>query len=209
MTTAWLLALLAASGASSDVREELPGEVSESLQHALAVPSARIVPVRWTGPKGCPVVSVEPPRPIEGSGRVPVRVFGRGCTGWGWVELQVWAKTSVTTRAVRAGEPVAPASTLAEREIRPGRPPFIVPFAAVAARSLPMGAVVASMDVSMSRVALGDPIKVVLVAGALVVETTGRRSQCLRSRDCAILASGRRVEGEIDDNDRLVVEVPR
>jgi hypothetical protein len=31
----------------------------------------------------------------------------------------------------------------------------------------------------------------------------------LRSRDCAILASGRRVEGEIDDNDRLVVEVPR
>ena len=50
MTTAWLLALLAASGASSDVREALPGEVSESLQHALAVPSARIVPVRWTGP---------------------------------------------------------------------------------------------------------------------------------------------------------------
>jgi flagella basal body P-ring formation protein FlgA len=125
------------------------------------------------------------------------------------VELQVWAKTSVTTRAVRAGEAVAPASMLEEREIRAGHPPFIVPFDAIAVRSLPVGAAVGSLDVARTRVSPGDPIKVVFVAGALAIETMGRRTQCVRSRDCAVLASGKHVEGEIDENGTLVVEVPR
>jgi hypothetical protein len=206
---AFLLALLAASSAVPTAREILPGEVSESLARALVVPEGRIVPVRWVAPRDCQVTSATVPRPIDGSGRVAVRVAGRGCTGWAWVELQVWAGTSVTTRAVRAGEMLASASTVMEREIRPGRLPFIAPAAAIAGRSLPVGCAIGPGDVSKTSVSLGDPIKVVFVAGTVAIEAHGRRTQCLRDRDCAVLSSGRHVEGHIDEGGRLVVEALR
>jgi hypothetical protein len=206
---ALLLALLAASNAVPTVREILPGQVSESLQRALVVPSGRIVPLRWTEPTGCRVTGAAVPRPIDGSGRVPVKISGRGCSGWGWVELQVWAETSVTTRVVRGGELLASSLTVVEHEIRPGHLPFIVPPDAVASRTLPIGRAVEPNDISRTTVTLGDPIKVVFVAGAVAIETQGRRSNCLRSRDCAVLSSGKHVEGHIDEGGRLIVEVPR
>lgn len=207
--TVTLIALLAASGALPNTRDILPSEVNASLQHALVVPAARIVPVRWTGVRGCRLASVSVPRPIEGSGRVPVKITGRGCSGWGWAELQVWAETSVTRRVVHVGELVAPASAVEEREVHAGQLPFIVPADAIAVRSLPVGASVGAMDVSQSRVGVGDPIKVRFISGSVAIETDGRRTQCLRTRDCAILSSGKHVEGRIDDDGRLVVEVPR
>jgi hypothetical protein len=206
---ALLLALLTASHAVPTAGEILPGEVSESLQRALVVPSGRIVPLRWTGPSGCRVTSAAVPRPIDGSGRVPVKISGRGCSGWGWVELQVWAETSVTTRIVRAGERLGSSATVVESEIRPGHLPFIAPPDAIASRTLAIGRAIDPGDVSRSSVTLGDPIKVVLVAGAVFIETQGRRSNCLRTRDCAVLSSGKHVEGHIDDAGRLIVEVPR
>jgi hypothetical protein len=206
---ALLLAFLAASGAQPTARESLPGEVSESLARALVVPGARIVPLRFTGPAGCHVASATVPRPIDGSGRVAVKVSGRGCSGWAWVELQVWAETSITTRLVRAGEMLGAASRLVEREIRSGSVPFIAPADAVASRTLPMGIAIQPGDVSRTSVALGDSVKVIFVAGAVAIETQGRRSNCLRGRDCAILPSGRHVEGHIDETGRLIVEVPR
>ncbi len=206
---ALLLVFFAASSAVPTAREILPGEVSESLQRALVVPSGRIVPVRWTAPAGCRVTSAAVPRPIDGSGRIPVRVSGRGCSGWGWVDLQVWAETSVTTRVVRTGEVLASAAIVVEHEIRPGHLPFIAPPDAIASRTLPMGSPIDATDVSRSTVALGDPIKVVFVAGAVTIETQGRRSNCLRTRDCAVLPSGKHVEGHIDEGGRLIVEVPR
>jgi len=206
---AFILAFLAASGAVPTAREGLPGEVSESLEHALVVPGARIVPLRFTGPAGCPVASATVPRPIDGSGRVAVKITGRGCSGWAWVELQVWAETSVTTRVVRAGELLGAASRVVEREIRSGSVPFIAPADAVASRGLPMGAAIQPSDVSRTSVTLGDSLKIIFVSGAVAIETQGRRSNCLRGRDCAILSSGRHVEGHLDDAGRLIVEVPR
>jgi hypothetical protein len=204
-----LLALLAASPAGPTAREILPGEVSEALARALVVPSGRVVPLRWVAPRGCQAIRATVPRPIEGSGRVAVRVSGRGCSGWAWVELQVWAETSVTTRTVRAGEMLAPASTMLEREIRPGHPPFIAPADAVASRSLPVGRAIEPSDVSKTSVGLGDPIKVIFVAGTVAIEAHGRRAQCLHNRDCAVLSSGRHAEGHIDDDGRLIVEALR
>jgi hypothetical protein len=189
--------------------ESLPGEVSESLARALVVPGSRLVLVRFTAPAGCRVSSASVPRPIDGSGRVAVKVSGRGCNGWGWAEVEVWAETSVTTRVVRAGEPLAPASKVIEREIRPGQVPFVVGADAVASRILPLGNVIQPGDVSRTSAVLGDQIKVVFIAGSVAIETQGRRSGCLRGRDCAILASGRHVEGHMDEVGRLIVEVPR
>ena len=204
---ALLLALLAASPAGPTAREILPSEVSESLARALVVPSGRIAPLRWVAPRGCQVSRATVARPIDGSGRVAVRVSGRGCRGWAWVELQVWAETSVTTRTVRAGEMLASASTVLEREIRPGHPPFIAPVDAIASHSLPVGRAIEPSDVSKTSLALGDPIKVIFVSGTVAVETHGRRTQCLRNRDCAVLSSGRHAEGHIDEGGRLIVEV--
>lgn len=206
---ALLLALLAASGAVPTARETLPGEVSESLSRALVLPSARIVPVRFTMPGECRVASASVPRPIDGSGRVAVKLTGRGCSGWAWVELQVWAETSVTTRVVRAGELLAAASRVVEREIHSGSIPFIAPADAVASRTLPMGSAIQPSDVSRTSVSLGDSVKVIFLSGAVAIETQGRRSSCLRGRDCAVLSSGRHVEGHLDESGRLIVEVPR
>jgi hypothetical protein len=206
---ALLLALLAASGAMPNAQEDLPGGVSESLTRALVVPSARIVPLRANLPRGCRALSTSVPRPIDGSARVAVRIVGRGCSGWGWIDLQVWADTSVTTRVVRAGEMLASASTIVEREIRPGQMPLIVAGDAIAARTLPTGAMIRVEDVSRAAGGLGEPVKVVFVSGVVAIEAQGRRSNCLRGRDCAVLSSGKHVEGHLDSSGRLVVEVPR
>jgi hypothetical protein len=56
---------------------------------------------------------------------------------------------------------------------------------------------------------LGALTTVGLVSGAVSIETHGRRSQCLHGRDCAVLSSGKHVEGHIDEGGRLIVEVPR
>jgi hypothetical protein len=44
-------------------------------------------------------------------------------------------------------------------------------------------------------------------AGALSVEQSGRAVPCPRGRACAVLPSGRRVEGRLEDG-RILVELP-
>ena len=53
----------------------------------------------------------------------------------------------------------------------------------------------------------GEVVKVVVVSGALMIEQTGRGAPCARGRSCAVLASGKQVEGELVDG-RLVVQSP-
>jgi hypothetical protein len=204
---ALLLALHAVSPPALAAREFLPSAVSESLAHALAIPGARIVPLSWSAPEGCRVQSASVPRSVEGSGRVAVKFAGRNCSGWGWVGLEVWSETAVTTRSVRAGEAVAFA--MVEQEIRAGRRPFIPSTGAVAVRSLAAGTTLSPADVSMSAVVAGDPVKIIVAAGAVAIETQGRRVACSRSRACAVLATGKHVEGHMDEGGRLIVEVPR
>lgn len=206
---AFLLALLAVPEAAPAAQEILPREVSESLSHALAIPGARIVPLAWSAPAGCRVRRASVPRAIDGSGRVAVKFVGNNCSGWGWVRLEIWSETAVTTRAMRAGEAVESGFAMVEREVRPGRMPFVPPVGGVAVRSLPAGTALDPRDVSMSSVVAGDPVKVVVAAGAVAIETQGRRVPCAPSRACAVLSTGKHVEGRMDDGGRLIVEVVR
>jgi hypothetical protein len=209
MMVALLLALHAVSEPASAGREFLPSAVSESLSHALAIPGARIVPLSWSAPEGCHIRNASVPRSIEGSGRVAVKYAGKNCSGWGWVRLEVWSETAVTTRAMRAGEAVETGYAMVEQEVRPGRMPFVPPAGAVAIRSLPAGTSLDPRDVSMSAVVAGDPVKIIVAAGTVAIETQGRRVPCARSRACAVLPTGKHVEGHMDDSGRLIVEVSR
>jgi hypothetical protein len=206
---ALLIAFHAVFEPASAGREVLPSAVSESLSHALAIPGARIVPLAWSAPEGCHIRSASVPRSIEGSGRVAVKYAGKNCSGWGWVRLEVWSETAVTSRAMRAGEVVEAGFAMVEQEVRPGRMPFVPPAGAVAIRSLPAGTTLEPRDVSMSSVIAGDPVKIIVAAGTVAIETQGRRVPCARSRACAVLPTGRHVEGHMDDSGRLIVEVSR
>jgi hypothetical protein len=204
-----ILALFASPELAPAARDVVPSEVSASLTRALVIPGARIVPLSWSAPRHCRIRGASVPHPIDGSGRVAVKLTGEGCAGWGWARLEVRAETAVTTRAVRAGEILAPALAVVEKEIKPGRVPFVPVRGAVAVRALSTGTVVEPNDVSGSAVVAGDPVKIVVVAGVLAVETQGRRTTCGRGRACAVLPSGKHVEGEMDEGGRLIVEVPR
>jgi flagella basal body P-ring formation protein FlgA len=140
---------------------------------------------------------------------VAVKFAGRNCSGWGWVRLEVWSEAAVTTRAVRAGEALESGFAMVEQEVRPGRMPFIPPAGAVAVRSLPSGTVLDARDVSKSSVVAGDPVKILVASGTVAIETQGRRVPCSPSRACAVLPSGKHVEGRMDESGRLIVEVPR
>jgi flagella basal body P-ring formation protein FlgA len=208
-TIALLFALLAAPELAPAPRDVVPSEVSAALTRALAIPGARIIPLSWSAPRHCRIRGASVSQPIDGSGRVAVKLVGEGCAAWGWVHLEIWAETAVTTRAVRAGEVLAPALAVVEKEIKPGRAPFIPARGAVAVHAISTGSMVEPSDVSGSTVVAGDPVKIVVVAGALAVETQGRRITCGRGRACAVLPSGKHVEGEMDESGHLIVEVPR
>jgi flagella basal body P-ring formation protein FlgA len=203
------LALFAFSGPAQAPRASVPSAVSESLTRALAIPGGRIVPLSWSESRACHVREAIVPRPITGSGRVTVKLVGPGCAAWGWVSLEVWATTAVTTRAVRSGERLASALALIEQLIRPGRVPFVPAEGALAARVLPAGRMIDASDVSDSSVAAGDSVKIVVVSGAVAVETRGRRVTCGSGRACAVLASGKHLEGRMDADGQLLVEVPQ
>jgi len=52
-----------------------------------------------------------------------------------------------------------------------------------------------------------EAVKVLVRNGALAIETVGRLVACGAGRACAVLASGKHVEGQLADG-RLIVEVP-
>ena len=203
-----LLALFVASDPAPVGRDILPSAVSESLTRALAVPGARIVPLSWSAPAACRVRNASVAHSLDGSGRVSVRVSGPGCPGWGWAQVEVWAEAAVTTRAVRAGESLNSSFALIEREVRPGHTPYLPPEGAMAIRSLSAGTIINPADVGKSSVVAGDPVKILVVSGVLAVEAQGRRIPCGQSRACAVLSSGKHLEGHMDDSGRLIVEVP-
>jgi flagella basal body P-ring formation protein FlgA len=122
--------------------------------------------------------------------------------------VEVWAQAAVTTRAVRAGEALNASVAVIEHEVKSGHMPYLPPDGAVAIRSLSAGAVVNPADVGKSTVVAGDPVKILVVSGVLAVEAQGRRIPCGQSRACAVLSSGRHLEGHMDDRGRLIVEVP-
>ena len=205
------LALLLATSAASHPAggTSLPPEVSEVLSRALAVPAARIVPLDWAPhlPAGCVLRQAALDGTITGSGRMPVKLYGQGCTGWGWVRFEVWTPAAVTTRPVRAGERLQPALAVEDREVRSGHLGIVPPPGALAARDLPRGTVLQASHVAGATLASGETVKVIVMSGPLAIEVQGRAISCGAGRTCAVLPSGRHVEGHLEEG-RLLVDVP-
>ncbi len=190
-----LLTLLSAAAAGPAP----PGAVSAAVRGALALPSARaeVREVRGALPAGCALRAAEVARPITASGRAAVRLLGAGsgCEAWAWADVEVIAPVLVTTRALAAGSPIAGATAIEERPIAAGRPYLDAPPEdAVTSRPLPAGA---PLDAGSLRIgpSPGEPVKVLFRTGALEVESSGRSVACHRGLACAVLPSGKRVEG--------------
>ena len=181
---------------------------------ALAVEGAEVevAEVRVSQGAGCTADAWEALRPVDSSGPAGLRFEGRdargaACQGFAWARVKVLAPAAVTTRALREGEPLEDAVALAPREVLPGHHALGgVPAGAVAGRALPAGT---ALEPSSIRVGprLGGPVTVVLQLGSLSVEQPGRAVPCVRDRACALLPSGRRVEGRLVAG-RLLVETP-
>jgi hypothetical protein len=192
----------------------VPAPVQAAATAALALRGARAEVEELSGglPAGCALARAELPQPLAASARLPVHLrgtsaAGQDCDAWAWVRVRVKAPSLVTVRAVLEGAPLASAVTLTEREVSPGRPPVPeLPEGATAARSLPAGV---ALDETHFRVGPrpGEPVAVTLRAGDLVVEQQGQAFACRRGRACALLPSGRRVEGTWHDG-RIELESP-
>jgi flagella basal body P-ring formation protein FlgA len=203
------LALLLAANAHPPGRVALPQEVSEALSQALSIPGARIVPTGWEArvPAGCRVERASLSGSVTASARLPVKLYGPDCLGWGWVRFEVWAPAATLRRPVRAGQPLQPALVIQDREIKMGRAGFLPPEGATAVRDLPSGTVLGPEHVAGARLAAGERVKVIVSNGGLVVETQGRALGCGAGKTCAVLSSGRHVEGHFQDG-QLLVELP-
>jgi flagella basal body P-ring formation protein FlgA len=180
--------------------------VSEALSQALTIAGGRIVPTAWEVrmPSGCRIERASLSGSVTRSARLPVKLHGSACMGWGWVRFEVWAPVATTQRPVRAGEPLRRVMAIQDREIKLGRPGFVPPEGATAARDLPAGTVLGPEHVAGSALAAGETVKVLVLNGGLVVETQGRALGCGPGKTCAVLSSGRHVEGRFQDGHLLV-----
>jgi hypothetical protein len=204
--------------------ESLVALAASALAAALALPGAH---VELAGldprlPAGCAVERATAPRPVVASGRAALRLEGRdargaACEGWAWADARVLAPALVLVHDVADGERLEGAFTVREREVRAGRVPVAaLPPGVTAARALRAGTALEAPDLRAGP-RPGEPIAVLVRLGGLSVEQPGRALPCARAasaatsrqapKACALLPSGRRVEGVLDAG-RLVVESP-
>ena len=188
--------------------------MAQALDRSVAVPGARleVADYRPELPGGCVVSRAEPPAPLTGSGRVALRLAGTlpggaPCSGWAWARVRLLAPVLVARSALRAGDPLAGVVAPEEREMSAARSPLSrIPAGAVAARPVSPGQVLDERDLRTGP-RPGDPVTVVIRLGSLQVEQPGQSRPCARGRACALVPSGRRVEGSWREG-RLFVESP-
>lgn len=202
-------ALVATSGPM-----EIAAPVRAAVAEAIALPGAQAEVLEVAGdlPHGCALCRAEVREPLSASARVPVRLLGRdaaggGCDAWAWARVRVRAPYLVTTRALEEGDALEGAVATVEREVLPGRPPLsALPEGAAAARALQAGV---PLDEALLRLGArpGETVAVLWRTGALSVEQQARAIACRRGRACALLPSGRRVEGVWHDG-RIVLGSP-
>lgn len=172
----------------------VPAPLVEALQ-ARAPEGTRVEVEAFSAPP-CPSPRYEP-QPLEGSGRVAVRLSGRGCTTWGWATVRVLSTQAVVTRDVPPGASLDGAVRLEEREWRRGAPSAPALDGAVAARALRSGTWLRDVDVRFGPPP-GTPITVRVVVNTISVEQRGTIVSCGRAV-CATLPSGKRVTGVLRD----------
>ena len=184
------------------------------MEAALAITASRaeVLAVEGTLPAACARARAEVPRPVTASGRVAARLTGpagapEACDRWAWLRVRVTAPALVTTRELADGASLEGAVRLEEREVTPGRAWLAhLPEGATAARALPVNT---ALDEALLRLGPrpGEPVAIVMRAGALSVEREGRAVPCRRGRACALLPSGKRLEGTWHGG-RIEVESP-
>jgi flagella basal body P-ring formation protein FlgA len=178
-----------------------PPSLEQALQQAVTRSPAKVELVAWEAPR---CKGQFEPAPFEASGRVAVRVRGKGCEAWGWAQVRVLVPIVTLTRDVKAEEPLAEAIVTEEREARAGVLEQL-PVGAVATRSLRRGATVSPGDVRVGP-RPGTQVTVRVLVGALSLEQRGTATSCggLTTSSCATLPSGKRVAGVFNDGVLLV-----
>ncbi len=183
--------------------------VVETLQAALAVPGARLEVERFDAPAKCVPAALEAVRPVQASGRVALRVRGEGCPGWAWAEVRVFANALVAKKQIVEGELLKDAVDHQEREVTVGHAFLTELFdGAKAARTIAKGtAIEEHLAARAGALKPGASVQVEVHAGALVLVQPARVASCARGAACAVLPSGKRVEGRLVAG-RIIVEAP-
>ena len=148
-------------------------------------------------------------RPIDGSGRSPVKLSGRACRGWGWVEVRgAGARSRSPPGRCAQGEPLEGAVDRQEREMRRSRaaghrcPRAPAPPGRWAAARWSRPATWWPPGDGRRIDGEGDG-----AGGRAQRDPVRPRRLLRRGRTCAVLPSGKHVEGDLVDG-QLVVEAP-
>jgi hypothetical protein len=184
----------------------IPQAVAASVKTAVAVPGATVELSNYrAAPASCIAREARVERPYFASGEVMARFTGEDskgpCNGAALVHATVRAQVWVAARAARAGEPIE--AIQAERELR-GEPLQDLPQGARAARNIAAGAIIDSDSLQDAAGPTGSKIGIELRDGALRVATVGRVVPCGRGKSCAVLQSGKHVEGQVQNGILLV-----
>lgn len=163
--------------------------LEQALQRALTRESAKVELTAWDAPRCRGTFA---PAPFDSSGRVPVRVRGKKCEGWGWAQVRVLVPIATLSRDVKANESMDGAWIVREEEPR-GEVMSVVPGGATATRWLRKGMTVGANDVRTGP-RPGSSIMVRVMMGALSLEQRGTAAAC-GNEVCATLPSGKRVSG--------------
>lgn len=149
----------------------------------------------------CRIERAEAPA-LKMSGRVAVKLRGvtasnKSCSGWAWARIRLFSKAFVLARDVQRGESVSKASREEERELSSSKK-FLssIPEGSTAVRALPKGTVLDESHLKSSGPQLGRPVTVVVKTDTLTVVQQGRSAPCSKGKSCAVLPTGKRVEGD-------------
>jgi len=203
---------------SSRARDEAPPAiVLDELQRQAPFPNAQITASRYRAVSGCKVESAELSAPLVASGTTSLRVSGRGangkpCSAYAFVDVKVVTDALVATKPIREGAALEGSVRIVRREIIHGETPLTqLPAGVVASRSLSTGQLVESQVYRSPALAPGTAVRIVVYTGALSLEMNGQIARCVdvgaSERTCAMLPSGKRIEGQYE-NGVLLVEQP-
>ncbi len=171
--------------------------LQQALESANAVSGASVELVSWKAP-AC-VGRFEVASPIEGSGRVPVRVRGRRCDDWGWATVKLTLATAELTHDVKPGESLEGAWVLKAHEVRRGFDRVTaVPANATANRPLHRGQPLSLEAIRVGPPA-GTPLTVRVKLGGIAIDARGTATSCSGGQVCATLPQGKRVRGTLED----------
>lgn len=184
----------------------IPRAVAAPVEAAAGVPGATVTLSNYrTAPASCVAREARVERPYFTSGEVMARFTGEDskgpCSGAALVHATVRAPVWVAVKSAKAGETIE--AVQAERELR-AEPLTDLPQGARAARSIAAGAIIDQASLQDAAGPTGSKIAVELRDGTLRVATVGRVVPCGRGKSCAVLQSGKHVEGQVENGVLLV-----